>query len=145
MQAPAAPASSSTIHLLHRAGQLAEDLFARAIGDLNLTARQYIVLSVVDEVEKPSQATLCQLSGIDRSTMADIVHRLVSRGLLTRRRTREDARMYAVQITAEGKSVLKRAGPRIQNLDALDCLTASECEAFKVLLHTILVHAEGPP
>jgi DNA-binding MarR family transcriptional regulator len=93
-------ATNSPTHLLHRAGQLADDLFSRAVGDLGITARQYVVLSVVDGLEDPSQTTLCQNTGIDRSTLADIVRRLVGRGLLRRRRTRSDARMYAVRITS---------------------------------------------
>ena len=104
MNAPIKLVTSSTTHLLHRAGQLAEDIFSHSIGDLGITARQYVVLSVVDGLEDPSQTTLCEISGIDRSTLADIVRRLVSSGLLTRRRTRNDARMYAVRITPEGKS-----------------------------------------
>jgi len=93
MNAPVNLVSTSTTHLLHRAGQLAEDLFARSIGDIGLTARQFVVLSVVETLDDPSQTALCEISGIDRSTLADIVRRLVARGLLSRRRTRQDARM----------------------------------------------------
>ena len=35
-------ATNSPTHLLHRAGQLADDLFSRAVGDLGITARQYV-------------------------------------------------------------------------------------------------------
>ena len=71
MNAPIKLVTSSTTHLLHRAGQLAEDTFSRSIGDLGVTARQYVVLSVVDGLDDPSQTTLCEVSGIDRSTLAD--------------------------------------------------------------------------
>ena len=140
MNAPIKLATSSTTHLLHRAGQLAEDIFSRSIGDLGITARQYVVLSVVDGLEDPSQTTLCQISGIDRSTLADVVRRLVSRGLLARRRTRDDARMYAVRITPEGKQMLEKASPIAVKVDAavLDSLTMPEREAFNSLLQKLL-------
>ena len=136
--------SSSPTHLLHRAGQLAEDIFSRSIGDLGITARQYVVLSVVDGLEDPSQTTLCQSTGIDRSTLADIVRRLVGRGLLTRRRTRSDARMYAVRITSEGKSVLEQALPIAEKVDAavLKSLTASERETFNSLLQKVVSQSD---
>ncbi|MFZ1102753.1 MAG: helix-turn-helix domain-containing protein, partial [Hyphomicrobiaceae bacterium] len=38
-------------------------------------------------------------TGIDRSTLADIVRRLTRKGLLQRCRTNEDARAYAVRLT----------------------------------------------
>jgi DNA-binding MarR family transcriptional regulator len=99
-------ASNSTIHLLHRAGQLADEAFLSALGRDGITARQFIVLDIVAREDNPSQTTICELSGIDRSTLADIVRRLVSRGLLARKRTREDARRYAVRITDAGQKVL---------------------------------------
>ena len=131
--------------MLHRAGQLAEDIFSRSIGDLGITARQYVVLSVVDGLEDPSQTTLCEISGIDRSTLADIVRRLVSRGLLTRRRTRNDARMYAVRITPEGKRILEKASPIALKVDAavLEGLTISERETFNSLLQKVMSQSDA--
>jgi DNA-binding MarR family transcriptional regulator len=90
---------SSVLHLLHRAGQCADELFAANMRDSELTPRQYVVLRAVADSEDPSQTTLVEKTGIDRSTLADIVRRLVERGLLQRRRTRRDARMYAVRLT----------------------------------------------
>ena len=86
-----------------------------------------------------------EISGIDRSTLADIVRRLVSRGLLTRRRTRNDARMYAVRITPEGKSVLEKAGPIAEKVDAavLKCLTATERETFNSLLQKMMSQSDA--
>jgi DNA-binding MarR family transcriptional regulator len=132
--------SSSATHLLHRAGQLAEDLFARSIGEVNITARQFVVLSVVDSLEDPSQTALCDISGIDRSTLADIVRRLVERGLLSRRRTRQDARMYAVRLTPEGKDVLERALPIARKVDDLlvEGLSAEQREQFSAFLQKVV-------
>ena len=114
MNVPMRLVSSSTTHLLHRAGQLAEDIFSRSIGDLGVTARQYVVLPVVEGLDDPNRQHCAEISSIDRSTLADIVRRLVERGLLMRRRTLLDARMYAVRITPEGKSVLEKARPIAQ-------------------------------
>jgi MarR family transcriptional regulator, temperature-dependent positive regulator of motility len=47
------------------------------------------------------------VTGIDRSTTAELVSRLVKKGWLQRRRTKEDARTYAVRLTATGKKALK--------------------------------------
>jgi DNA-binding MarR family transcriptional regulator len=145
MNAPIKLVTSSTTHLLHRAGQLAEDIFSRSIGDLGISARQYVVLSVVDRLEDPSQTTLCKISGIDRSTLADIVRRLVSRGLLTRRRTRNDARLYAVRITPEGKSILEKASPIAVKVDTavLDRLSISERETFNKLLQKLMLSSHS--
>lgn len=134
---------SGIAHAIHRLGQLTEEQFARSAGRLGITARQVVVLAIADHLEGASQTKLCEISGIDRSTLADMVRRLVGRGLLDRRRTREDARRNAIRITSEGRKLLELVLPIAHQVDQelLQGLSPSEREAFKVLLHKILSHA----
>lgn len=101
----------SPVHLLHRAGQCADDLFSSSIEKVQLTPRQFIVLESAAKLEGASQTDLVDSTGIDRSTLADIVRRLVERGLMARERTKKDARMYAVRVTALGYQTLNIASP----------------------------------
>lgn len=105
-----------------------------------LTPRQYVVLRAVAESDDPSQTTLVEKTGIDRSTLADIVRRLVERGLLQRRRTRRDARMYAVRLTEAGEAVLKSAGPAADTTDErlLSVVPQRDREAFVAALSHIV-------
>lgn len=138
-------AAESATHLLHRAGQCAEEYFAEAVADLGLTARQFVVLSLVASLEDPSQTDLCDRSGIDRSTLADIVRRLVARGLLSRKRTRQDARMYAVRLTSQGREVLDRALPIAQQVDQhlLGALSAAQRREFESSLRKLVERPES--
>ena len=86
-------------------------------GDGDLTPRQYAVLVTVSQNEGFSQTHLVEKTGIDRSTLADIVRRMLKKGLLQRRRTKEDARAYAVKLTDEGWQVLKAADPLAKRVD----------------------------
>ena len=70
------------MHLLHRGGQIAEDVFSLGIGNSDITPRQYAVLSVVAKKEGVSQTDVMHATGIDRSTMSNLVTRLVQRGWL---------------------------------------------------------------
>lgn len=121
---PAALARSP-IHLLHRAGQCAADVFAVEMGEIDLTPRQFAVLLTVSTNEGLSQTDLVALTGIDRSTLADIVRRMLKKGLLQRRRTREDARAYAVKLTDEGARILAAARPKVEAVDARILLALS--------------------
>lgn len=107
----------SPLHLLHRAGQCAADIFQAELGEGDLTPRQYAVLLTVSLNEGLSQTHLVERTGIDRSTLADIVRRMLKKGLLQRRRTKEDARAYAVKLTEEGWRVLKSAEPLTRKVD----------------------------
>ena len=109
----------SPVHLLHRASQAVEEIFQAESGDSDLTPRQLAVLATVAGNEGSSQTDIVNLTGIDRSTLADIVRRLVKKGLLQRRRTKQDARAYAVKLTEEGQKVLRAAGPVAKKVDLL--------------------------
>lgn len=107
----------SPLHLLHRAGQCAADVFQSELGSDDITPRQFAVLVTVSQNEGLSQTHLVERTGIDRSTLADIVRRMLKKGLLQRRRTREDARAYAVKLTDEGWRVLKSVDPLARKVD----------------------------
>lgn len=102
----AAKSLSSTIHLLHRASQRADSLFARNVRKPDHTPRQFAILQAVADASGISQTDIMAATGIDRSSTAELVRRLVTNGCLQRRRTRRDARIYAVRITARGRDML---------------------------------------
>jgi DNA-binding MarR family transcriptional regulator len=95
------------VHLLHRASQAVEEVFAASVNVENLTPRQLAVLVTISQAEGLSQTGIVDRTGIDRSTLADIVRRLQKKGLLQRRRTKEDARAYAVKLTEEVRSAAR--------------------------------------
>jgi MarR family transcriptional regulator, temperature-dependent positive regulator of motility len=108
----------SPLHMLHRAGQCAAELFQKELGDNDLTPRQYAVLLTVSNEEGLSQTQLVERTGIDRSTMADLMRRMLRKGILQRQRTRKDARTYAVSLTKSGALALKSAEPISRRVDA---------------------------
>jgi DNA-binding MarR family transcriptional regulator len=135
----------SPIHLLHRAGQCAGEVFVAEIGPADLTPRQYAVLVAVALCEGLSQTELVEKTGIDRSTLADIVRRLLKKGLLQRRRTREDARAYAVKLTEEGIRTLRASEPVVRRVDdrILSALPTQQRERFIEDLNTIIAALSG--
>ena len=84
------------VHLLHRVSQRADDMFAKEVDVTGLTPRQFAVLLAVARDDDPSQTDVVASTGIDRSTVAEMIRRMVKKGLLQRRRSRlECARLRA--------------------------------------------------
>jgi DNA-binding MarR family transcriptional regulator len=136
--------SRSPIHLLHRASQCAELIFHNAIPD-GVTPRQLSVLMVVADREGACQADIAEQTGIDRSTMAEIMRRLVKKGLVQRRRSRTDTRAYELRLTDEGRKALQATEPVARRIDArvLDALPKARREAFVAALAAIIKELEG--
>jgi DNA-binding MarR family transcriptional regulator len=105
-------------HLLRRAQQYANDLYAKDVGANGPTPRQFEVLYCVAQNEGLSQTDLVRATGIDRSTLADMIARMLKKGLLSRSRTKEDARANAVSITASGKRMLSAAQSAVNKAEA---------------------------
>jgi DNA-binding MarR family transcriptional regulator len=133
-------------HLLKRAVQYSVHLYMDEVGKSGLTHRQFTVLLAVDTHEGKSQTELVKITGIDRSTLADLVARLMAQGYLQRRRTKEDARTNAIRLTPIGKKMLKTAQSGAEDIDKqllasfsaadrrtlVDCLSALATEMDKV-------------
>ena len=107
----------SLLHLLHRATQIAEDTFTGQATLGALTARQFVVLAATAANPGASQIAIAEMTGIDRSTMGDIVGRLHSKGLVARERTKRDVRAYSVNLTAAGERLLTATRPIAMDVD----------------------------
>lgn len=134
----------SLLHLLHRASQAADDCFAGhpEIGDL--TARQFVVLAAIAAKEGSSQTAISEVTGIDRSTLADVIGRLQRRGLIWRRRTKQDARAYSVRLTEAGHKVLDAAKPVASWVDS-QLISAVPAQKRSEFLKHLRGITEGSP
>ena len=137
----------SPSHLLHRVLQLALDIYAEESGSGGITQRQYAVLAAVAENEGVTQTGLVRATGIDRSTLADMVARMITKGHLERQRSDQDARANTVSLTPAGAAVLEESRPKVAMADAriLALLKPSKREGFLELLADMAVsdvHAE---
>jgi DNA-binding MarR family transcriptional regulator len=136
----------SPSHLLHRAVQLALDIYAEELGAGAITQRQFAVLAAAAEHEGATQTDLVRVTGIDRSTMAEMAARLIAKGLLERRRSQFDARANAVSLTSAGREVLEAARPKMAVADArlLKLISGGgRRQAFVGLLQDLIEGAEA--
>lgn len=137
--------SQSPSHLLRRCVQHANDLFSREPGASELTKQQFTVLAAVDENEGASQTDLVALTGIDRSTLAEMIRRMIEKELLDRERTESDQRANAVRVGPAGRKALRAAraaGDRVERA-LLAPLPAADRQRFTRMLLAIVAHAEA--
>jgi DNA-binding MarR family transcriptional regulator len=110
-----------------------------------VTLRQLVVLVAVSEREGLNQTELVERTGIDRSTLAEIIPRLLRKGLLHRRRNREDTRAKVLRLTDEGRRLLEAAEPVARNVDRflLAGLPAAQRKPFLDALQAIITNLEA--
>lgn len=140
-------AESAFSSLLHRAVQLAADLHAEISGPGALTPRQHAVLEAVAADEGATQSRLVAATGMDRSTLAELVARLADRGLVSRRRSGTDARANQVHLTGEGRARLEASRPGAAQVDAALLARLPEDRRARFLkdLRRLVAGAPGDP
>jgi MarR family transcriptional regulator, lower aerobic nicotinate degradation pathway regulator len=83
--------------------------FADALEQLGLRPAQFAVLSVIDTEPGMTQQALVDATGIDPSTMVQLLDSLEQAGWAQRRPHATDRRKRAVHLTKDGRAVLTRA------------------------------------
>jgi DNA-binding MarR family transcriptional regulator len=124
--------------LLRRLQQISVAIFINecASSDLEITAVQWGVLSIVSEYPGVGQIEIAEELGLDRSNTANVVDRLTKRGLLRQKLSAADQRKKEITITRAGEKIMEQLEGCAQRFQRklLGPLTESEREIFVELL-----------
>jgi DNA-binding MarR family transcriptional regulator len=139
--------AASPSHLMHRALQLALDIYSEEAGADGPTQRQFAVLEAVSHRSGLTQTDLVRATGIDRSTLADLVARMTAKGLLEREKSAIDARAKAVRLSEAGQAALEAARPRVAAADKriMALLPKGKRDGFLDLLAELAGEADAAP
>ena len=137
--------SRSPSHLLRRAEQFATELFARSELHDGVTLRQTVLLAAIAEAEGASQSDLVRTTGVDRSTLAEMMARMEKKGLIARAASADDGRAKSVRLTNEGRRRLDAVLPAIKDVDRrlLAALPATRRAAFQTILAELAEAADS--
>ena len=96
-------------HLIRRSQQRAVDLFVEEVGENGPSPRQFAFLVNVFLSPGLSQTALVEASAIDRSTLTEVLRRMIDKGMIRKTRTKEDQPANALYITDAGIHLLENA------------------------------------
>ena len=94
-------------HLIRRSQQRAVDLFVEEVGENGPNPRQFAFLVNVFLSPGLSQTALVEASAIDRSTLMEVLRRMIDKGMIRKTRTKEDHPANALYITDAGIHLLE--------------------------------------
>lgn len=96
-------------YLIRRLNQIHYAMFFQECGHENITPVQYGILTAIHMRADLGQTEISAYLGLDRTTTADVIHRLEKKGLLTRRVDENDRRARKIFITPEGAGIAASA------------------------------------
>jgi MarR family transcriptional regulator, transcriptional regulator for hemolysin len=131
-------------YLFDKASQALAARMTAALADIDITPRDYCVLSKAAPGEL-TQGELAEIALLDKTTMVVTLDNLEGAGLARRTPCPEDRRARIVQTTDEGREVVEKARTVIDGVyeDVLAVLPEKQRAAFLDAL-VVLVGADGP-
>jgi DNA-binding MarR family transcriptional regulator len=128
--------------LIRRAQQAHVYLWQRLVSD-EISSPQFGVISSLQGKPGMSQADLCAALDLDRSTIADIVQRLVDRGLVLRQDHEHDKRRYVLSLSEIGSREFFDLESKVSELDMALTKGLTEVE-HRELMRLLTLMLENP-
>lgn len=93
----------------------ANDLHSRKLGkETGLTIPQLVIMRAIGEADEPSVSEISRQVSLSQATVTNILNRLESQGLVRRHRSEQDKRRVQLQLTPQGRKLLKGAPKPLQ-------------------------------
>jgi DNA-binding MarR family transcriptional regulator len=100
--------------LMRRLHQIHTALFLEETAAFGITPVQYSLITALADHGEMDQNTLALEIGLERTSAAEVLPRLETRGVLERRQWLEDRRVKLVRLTRSGRALVKRMAPAVQ-------------------------------
>lgn len=126
-------------HLLRRNHQRSYELFTARVGDA-VTRQQFALLLALAQRPGSSQNDLVGATGMDKSTLKELIGRLVGRGWVERGRDAADSRAWTMVVTSSGRALLDELLPRVAaaQRDILEPLAEADRAIFMRCLRVLI-------
>jgi DNA-binding MarR family transcriptional regulator len=105
------PLESLTGFLLRCASNIADAAYYKQVGSAELTPRQLAILLSLQNGGSMTQAALSVVTRMDRSTINEMVPRMIERELISKSNSPDDKRAIHLSITNRGLKTLKEVLP----------------------------------
>jgi MarR family transcriptional regulator, organic hydroperoxide resistance regulator len=124
---------------LQQAALATSRLVNARLAEGSLTASEINVLANMSDGQFRTVGEIGALTGIQPTTLTNILDRLTKRGYLLRELNLADRRSFLLHLTPEGGQAAERAGEAMAGVvrDAAGAFTEADVAAFRKVLHAL--------
>lgn len=128
-------------HLIRRAGQVSNALFAQECAEFDITSVQFAALLAIESAGEIDNTRLAEAIAFDRATIGDVIDRLHKKGWIDRVPSPTDRRAKLSRLTAQGTATLRAVEPCVARVQEGLLRNFSVAEGQQLL--TLLKRLEG--
>lgn len=138
------PLDSYLPYLLNRAGARIATAFGEEVRPLGASLQIWRVLAALRERDGRRMGDLSATTSIEVSTLTRLVDQMEKKGLVSRQRDADDARVVALHVTAAGKRLTRRIVPIAERYErvALKGFASAEAKALRNALRRLYINMD---
>jgi MarR family transcriptional regulator, organic hydroperoxide resistance regulator len=129
---------------LYSASRAMTAAYAPLLDALELTYPQYLVMLVLWDSDGARVSQIGERLHLDSATLTPLLKRLEARGLIERRRSRDDERVVEVFLSTEGKRLRRRATDIPRAMWCKTKLSLAELATLRARLHELARELREP-
>lgn len=132
-----------TGHLIRRAQQRHNALWQQEVSN-RVSSVQYAAMTTLQRSPGMSQNDLGAALDLDRSTIADLVSRMVARGVISREQDDAGRRRNVLRLTPMGAAEVNQLRPRVERVNQMLTVALDDQQTLQLrrLLEAVLAPAE---
>lgn len=132
-------------YLLNRAGVSMANTLSRELDRFGITLPMWRVMAALLDEGEQRLGDLARLTAIELSTLSRIAAAMEGKGVVTRRRSGQDARAVLIALTPDGRAKAESIVPLALDLEntAVAGMSGEEIRILKGLLHVLYGNVTG--
>lgn len=125
--------------VLMKATKIIEDMLKKEISTYGINLSEFAVLEALYHKGELTVQQICQKVLINSGSMTYVIDKLVKKGLLNRKTSAGDRRVYYIQLTNEGRTFMDDIFPKHEAFisDIFSSLSEEEQERFITMMKKV--------
>ena len=125
--------------VLMKATRIIEDMLKKEISTYGINLSEFAVLEALYHKGELTVQQICQKVLINSGSMTYVIDKLVKKGLLNRKTSAGDRRVYYIQLTNEGRTFMDDIFPKHEAFisDIFSSLSEKEQEQFITMMKKV--------
>jgi DNA-binding MarR family transcriptional regulator len=120
--------TTSLPYLLNRVGVRMGEIFLERLHEYELTLPMYRVMAVLMQEGKQSLGDLSQMVSVEISTLSRLITSMKNKGLVSRIRLEDNARMVHIDLTKYGREMIEKLMPIAAEFESVGTASFSDQE-----------------
>lgn len=129
--------------MLHRTLDSVIPKYRTAFNEYGISEQQWRILRVLCEENNSTSSVLAKKTLLPAPSMVGIIDRMMTKGLVQRKRDQKDRRVIYISLTDQGETLMQNLIPEIDNIYK-QIISSCDQESWSIMINTLQTIIDQP-